>query len=1235
MASKKITAMPDLAGGQVPTDLMTIVDLSQPASLQNVKSTLNDAFAEITKNITDLTVQFGNGVTGTVSAAGKGKIRYNNTAGSFQVSENAGAYQNLLKGSGTATRAAFWSAADELSSNANFYWDNVNERLGIGVGSTPGAPIDVLADSGALAQQWRPNSGTPRVQMQVNSSEGIVGTSTLHRFHLMTNNLIRLTVEDTGAVGINQQVPTAQLQVIAANASAVGLKVNTAASPSVNIAEFYNDSALRFTFDPTGILTLGLAGTPGATGQLTFAVAGQANTQTLRAGTAPAATNTYLWPNADPTAGQALTASAPVAGVVTMSWTTVGTLSGSGVATRVAFWTGTSLLSSDAAYYWDNTNKRLSVGVGTSPGAPIDVLAESFSAIAQQWRPNTGTMRAAIKLDGGPETFFGTTTAHNLHFITSDIQRISIEDTSGNVGINKITAIAAQLQVVANSATTVPLILNSAPSTSVNLAEIYNDASIRYTFDNSGILTLGKAGASGATGQLTFAVNGQANTQTLRGGATPASTLTFLWPSADPTVGQVLSASAPSAGVVTLSWATASGGTPGSPTNSVQYNNAGAFGGNSGFLYTPASTTGNELALASSTITSGHLFAIALTGTGAASNTRTALNVSTSGANATSTQTTYGAQISNTSTGTSSTNIGAAIIATGANTNIAALLTGSLGQSGSASFSIYGGNSSTVIIGTGPGSASVALLGTGGVYVPSGAGLGITSSSSALNTPDIRLVRATTSVFRVSDNSTGLGSILIGASTDSLTGNFTVMSSNAATATVVTVARLGVNSTGTAANGFGPALSFSAESSTTNNQETALISSFWTTATHATRTAALSWSLTNNASLSEFMRLNAPGGAGGGVCLSVHGGAAPNIWTSGSYVAKLYLISSTLRATGVVANFSSTSADSPQWQFLRGAGTNASPTAIQNTYGMGDLEWWGQTSTSTNNVVAGARIRVSATENWSAGNNGCQMIFYTSNNASTITDRMYIKETGTVRIGATSGSYDTTTLLQVGNYGSFATGVVAAIYSGANGTKGLQVIGTNGQTANLLEIFRDSLTPNLLTLAASGVLSLRAGLNTGTTVANVGGTIHEDFTPVSNSGTAETDLMTYSLPASTMGTDNDYLDVEAWGEFTAAASNKTVKMYFGSTVIFNTTALAFGSGAWRLKATIVRGSSSSQATITVFSGDTALVTTTAQVGAPGETMSGAITIKCTGQSSAASDEVFQEGFIVKWYPASN
>jgi len=84
---------------------------------------------------------------------------------------------------------------------------------------------------------------------------------------------------------------------------------------------------------------------------------------------------------------------------------------------------------------------------------------------------------------------------------------------------------------------------------------------------------------------------------------------------------------------------------------------------------TYTTTTGNGLALTSSTVTSGNLVSLSNTGTAAASNTKTVLNISSSGANATSTQTTYGLQVSNTNTGTLSTNYGIYTIASGATNN--------------------------------------------------------------------------------------------------------------------------------------------------------------------------------------------------------------------------------------------------------------------------------------------------------------------------------------------------------------------------------------------------------------------------------------------------------------------------------------------------------------------------------------------------------------------------------------
>lgn len=98
---------------------------------------------------------------------------------------------------------------------------------------------------------------------------------------------------------------------------------------------------------------------------------------------------------------------------------------------------------------------------------------------------------------------------------------------------------------------------------------------------------------------------------------------------------------------------------------------------------TYTTTTGNGLALTSSTVTSGNLVSLSNTGTAAASNTKTVLNVSSSGANGTSTQTTFGAKFSNTNTGTTSTNYASFHTASGGTNNWAIGTAGSVTITGS------------------------------------------------------------------------------------------------------------------------------------------------------------------------------------------------------------------------------------------------------------------------------------------------------------------------------------------------------------------------------------------------------------------------------------------------------------------------------------------------------------------------------------------------------------------------
>ncbi len=70
------------------------------------------------------------------------------TNGSGQLSWAPDNDSGTVKGTGTATRVAFWSASDTISSTASFYWDNTNARLGVGE-TSPDQKLNVREDGGS------------------------------------------------------------------------------------------------------------------------------------------------------------------------------------------------------------------------------------------------------------------------------------------------------------------------------------------------------------------------------------------------------------------------------------------------------------------------------------------------------------------------------------------------------------------------------------------------------------------------------------------------------------------------------------------------------------------------------------------------------------------------------------------------------------------------------------------------------------------------------------------------------------------------------------------------------------------------------------------------------------------------------------------------------------------------------------------------------------------------------
>jgi hypothetical protein len=147
-------------------------------------------------------------------------------------------------------------------------------------------------------------------------------------------------------------------------------------------------------------------------------------------------------------------------------------LTGSGVATRVAFWTGTSSLGSDANLYWDNTNKRLGIGtaapvnrlgvvggnIGWGNTSEVSILQNDQGGSIELGGQNT----LANPIGGGApyiDFHFGTGSAQdfNARIINAANNRLDITTNAGgilslngtNVGVGT-TAPAQKLDVSGN-----------------------------------------------------------------------------------------------------------------------------------------------------------------------------------------------------------------------------------------------------------------------------------------------------------------------------------------------------------------------------------------------------------------------------------------------------------------------------------------------------------------------------------------------------------------------------------------------------------------------------------------------------------------------------------------------------------------------------------------------------------------------------------------------------------------
>lgn len=141
-------------------------------------------------------------------------------------------------------------------------------------------------------------------------------------------------------------------------------------------------------------------------------------------------------------------------------------------------------------------------------------------------------------------------------------------------------------------------------------------------------------------------------------------------------------------------------------------------------------------------------------------------------------------------------------------------------------------------------------------------------------------------------------------------------------------------------------------------------------------------------------------------------------------------------------------------------------------------------------------------------------------------------------------------------------------------------------------------------------------------------------TAVGNIGAGEDTLITYSLPATTLYQAGKGVRITAWGTTANNSNPKTIKMYFGSTVILTTALTISQVGVWRAVAEVYSTGSSAQTYISDLNQGGATTIVDAEQGTASETDTAAIVIKCTGTVTDGGggindSDLIQKGLLVE------
>jgi len=211
----------------------------------------------------------------------------------------------------------------------------------------------------------------------------------------------------------------------------------------------------------------------------------------------------------------------------------------------------------------------------------------------------------------------------------------------------------------------------------------------------------------------------------------------------------------------------------------------------------------------------------------------------------------------------------------------------------------------------------------------------------------------------------------------------------------------------------------------------------------------------------------------------------------------------------------------------------------------------------------------------------------------------------------------------------------------------VEVAGISDMLAGLMQIQRqlanitESLTNSYISLAGTNVFT---GQATFTLPPNVGagalgattfqpmGLVSKQYSAAGvGNGADLTDdtLFSYTLPANAMDANGRTVIIDAFGKFAANGNNKTVKLWFGTSLVFSSGVLTNNNVGWAARLIVGRTGAATQiGQGTGMAGSTPFPVPIPPAGT--ETLSGAVVIKVTGASptTGAASDVVGNGMLI-------